>query len=322
MYNIVPPRHIGAMGHNHQDHAHGLRHSGHSHVPTSFGAAFAIGAGLNLALVLAEVGFGYLSNSLTLISDGVHNFTDVLGLLLAWGVSWLGQSQPTAFRTYGYRRVSIFAALANAALLLIATGAIVIEAVRRFVETQPVESTTVIWVAALGIAINTATALLFMRGRSHDINIASVFVHMVGDAALSLGVVVTAFLIGRTGWLWLDPLMSFVLAIAIFWASWRLMRDAANMALDAVPPSVDPAAVQSYLSALPGVSEVHDLHIWAMSTTETALTVHLVRRDGRVDDTFLMQTVHDLDHRFGVHHATIQVETGEQECRLAPSNIV
>jgi cobalt-zinc-cadmium efflux system protein len=297
-------------------------HAGHDHSPRSFGVAFAVGTGLNLALVMAELGFGYRSNSLALISDGVHNFTDVLGLLLAWGASWLKGWQATASRTYGYRRVSILAALANAALLLLATGAIVIEAVRRFAEAHAVESNTVAWVAGIGIVVNTATALLFMRGRTHDINIASVFRHMAGDAALSVGVVGTALLIGITGWLWLDPLISIAIAAAIFLSSWALMRDGINMALDAVPPGIDPAAVHSYLSTLPGVSQVHDLHIWAMSTTETALTVHLVRPDGRVDDAFLVETAHNLDHRFGIHHATIQIETGEEQCRLAPSNVV
>lgn len=294
----------------------------HDHADESFGAAFAVGTALNLALVLAELGFGYLSNSLALISDGVHNFSDVVGLLLAWAASRAGKWHPTATRTYGYGRASILAALANAALLLVATGAIAIEAVRRFVEYQPVESNTVAWVAGVGILINAGTALLFMRGRAHDLNIASVFTHMAGDAVLSLGVVVAAVLIGVTGWLWLDPLMSIALAAAIFWSSWSLMRNAMNMALDAVPSDVDPAAVQSYLSGLPGVSEVHDLHIWAMSTTETALTVHLVRSEGKVDDAFLMETAHDLDRRFGIRHSTIQVETGEQACRLAPANVV
>lgn len=307
--------------HNHH-HSQGHSYAEHNHAPASFGAAFAVGTGLNLGLVLAQLGFGYLSNSLALISDGVHNFSDVIGLLLAWGATWAGRLQPTASRTYGFRRASILAALGNAALLLVATGAIVIEALRRFAEAQPVESNMVMWVAGVGILVNAATAAMFMRGHAHDINIAGVFTHMAGDAALSLGVVIVAFLIGRTGWLWLDPLMSTVIAVAIFWSSWRLVRDAMNMALDAVPPGIDPAAVRSYLASLPGVSEVHDLHIWAMSTTETALTVHLVRKDGKVDDVFLTETAHELDHRFGIHHSTIQIETGEQECRLAPTNVV
>lgn len=184
------------MEHGHSRHDHG--HAGHVHAPLNFGAAFAIGTGLNLALVLAQLGFGYLSNSLALISDGVHNFSDVIGLLLAWGASWVGRWQPTASRSYGFRRASILAALGNAALLLLATGAITIEAARRFAEAQPVESNTVLWVAGIGIVLNAGTALSFVRGRKHDLNIASVFTHMAGDAVLSLGVVITAFLIGRT----------------------------------------------------------------------------------------------------------------------------
>jgi cobalt-zinc-cadmium efflux system protein len=305
-----------------QNHSHDQRHAGHSHALAGFGAAFAIGTVLNLALVMAQVGFGWVSNSLALISDGVHNFSDVVGLLLAWGASWVGRWQPTASRTYGFRRASILAALGNAALLLVATGAIVIEAIRRFAQALPVESNTVMWVAGVGILINTATALMFVRGREHDINIASVFTHMAGDAALSFGVVISAFLIGQTGWLWLDPLVSIAVAGAIFWSSWQLMRSAANMALDAVPPGIDAAAVRSFLSSLSGVREVHDLHIWAMSTTETALTVHLVRTNGKVDDAFLTEAAQELDRRFGIHHSTIQIEAGEHECRLAPTNVV
>ena len=307
--------------HNHS-HDHGGDDHSHSHAPTSFGPAFAIGTALNLVLVLAQFGFGYLSNSLALISDAVHNLSDVVGLLLAWGASWAGQRLPTARRSYGYGRASILAALANAALLLVATGAIIIEAVRRFAESQPVESNTVMLVAGIGIVVNAATALMFMRGRAHDLNIASVFAHMAGDAVLSLGVVITAFLIGIIAAFWLDPLMSVVLAATIFLSSWRLMRDAMNMALDAVPPGLDPVAVHSYLATLPGVTEVHDLHIWAMSTTETALTVHLVRPDGRTDDAFMMETAHILEHRFRIRHSTIQVETGGQTCRLASPNVV
>jgi cobalt-zinc-cadmium efflux system protein len=289
---------------------------------SSFGAAFALGTLLNLALVVAEFSFGYLSNSLALISDGVHNFTDVLGLLLAWGASWLGHWHPTDLRTYGYSRASIFAALANAALLLVATGAIVFVAVSRFAAAPPVESNTVLWIASVGVVVNASTALLFTRGRAHDLNIAGVFTHMAGDAALSLGVVITAFLIGQTGWFWLDPLMSIALAVAIFWISWGLLRDAVNMELDAVPRSVNPKEVHCYLSSLPGVSDMHDLHIWGMSTTETALTVHLVCPDGSFDDVLLMKTVHDLNLRFGIHHSTIQIETGAEECPLASGDVV
>ena len=312
------------MQHQDLDPKNGHDHSGHGHVraPKSFGAAFAAGAALNLALVLAEVAFGFLSNSLALISDGVHNFSDVLGLLLAWGGSWLATRQPSGSRTYGYRRASILAALGNAALLFVATGAIIIEAMRRFAEVPPVASGTVLWVAGAAIVINTATALLFVRGKDHDLNIGGAFLHMAGDAAVSLGVVIAALLIGWTGWLWLDPAVSIVIAAAILWSSWGLMREALNLVLDAVPAGINRGAVESYLASLPAVSEVHDLHIWAMSTTETALTVHLVRTRTEVDDRFLADIAQELEHRFRIHHATIQIETGEQECRLAPTHLV
>jgi cobalt-zinc-cadmium efflux system protein len=301
--------------HNHNGH-------GHAHAPKNFGTAFAVGTALNFALVLAEVVFGFLSNSLALISDGVHNFSDVLGLLLAWGGSWLAKRLPSDSRTYGYRRASILAALGNAALLFTATGAITIEAIRRFAEAAPIASATVLWVAGAAIVINTATALLFLGGREHDLNIKSAFLHMAGDAAVSLGVVIAALLIGWTGWLWLDPAVSILIAAVILWSSWGLMREALNLALDAVPGGINRGAVESYLASLPDVSEVHDLHIWAMSTTETALTVHLVRPRTEMDDQFLAETADELEHRFSIHHATIQIETGDRECHLAPINVV
>ena len=312
------------MQNQNSDRTHGHDHSGrgHGHAPKTFGAAFAAGAALNLALVVAEVAFGFLSNSLALISDGVHNFSDVLGLLLAWGGSWLATRQPSGSRTYGYRRASILAALGNAALLFAATGAIIIEAMQRFAEAPPVASDTVLWVAGAAIVINAATALLFIRGRKHDLNIGGAFLHMAGDAAVSLGVVIAALLIGWMGWQWLDPAVSIVIAAVILWTSWGLMREALNLALDAVPGGINRGAVESYLASLPDVSEVHDLHIWAMSTTETALTVHLVRPRTEVDDLFLADTAHELEHRFSIHHATIQIETGKRECRLAPTHVV
>jgi cobalt-zinc-cadmium efflux system protein len=312
------------MQHQESGHPHGHDHSGHghAHAPRTFGLAFAIGAALNLVLVLAEVGFGFLSNSLALISDGVHNFSDVLGLLLAWGGMWLATRRPSGSHTYGYRSASILAALGNSALLFVATGAIIIEAMRRFAEAPPVASGTVLWVAGAGIVINTATALMFLGGRKQDLNTKSAFLHMASDAAVSLGVVIAALLIGWTGWLWLDPAVSILIAAVILWSSWRLMREALNLALDAVPGGIDRKAVESYLASLPDVSEVHDLHIWAMSTTETALTVHLVRPLAEVDDQFLADTAHELEHRFSIHHATIQIESGDGECRLAPAHVV
>lgn len=305
------------MQHEHHHHEHG-----HSHAPKSFGFAFALGTALNLALVFAELTFGFLSNSLALISDGVHNFSDVLGLLLAWGGSWFATRQPSASRTYGYRRASILAALGNAALLLVATGGLLGEAAQRLADAPPVASGTVLWVASAAIVINTATALLFLRGRRHDLNIKSAFLHMAGDAAVSLGVVVAALLIGHTGWLWLDPAASIVVALVILWSGGGLMRDALNLALDAVPAGIDRSAVEAYLASLSGVTEVHDLHIWGMSTTETALTVHLVRPCSQPDDRFLADIAHALERRFRIQHATIQIETGEGECRLAPAHVV
>jgi cobalt-zinc-cadmium efflux system protein len=303
-------------------HAHDHQSAGHDHAPKNFGAAFAIGTGLNLALVLAELGFGVFSNSLALISDGVHNLADVIGLLLAWGGAWLATWRPTASHTYGYRSASILAALANAALLFAAVGAIVLEAVQRLLEPEPIAADIVLSVAVLAIAVNTGTALLFMRGRAHDLNMKGAFLHMAGDAAVSLGVVVAAVLIRATGWLWLDPAVSLAVAAAILIATWGLTRDALKLALDAVPAGIDRHAVEAYLASLPGVTEVHDLHIWAMSTTETALTVHLVRPDAGLDDDLLAGAAHELAHRFGIRHATVQVEAGHVECRLAPAHIV
>ncbi len=308
------------MGHDHEHHLHA---HDHSHAPRDFGGAFAIGTALNLALVIAQLTYGLKSNSLALISDGVHNFSDVLGLLLAWGGSWLATRQPTASRTYGYRRASILAALGNAALLLVATGGLLLEAAQRLAGAPPaVASGTVLWVALAAIVINTATALLFMRGREQDLNIRGAFIHMAGDAAVSAGVVVVALLIGQTGWLWLDPAASIAIGIVILWSSWGLLREGLNLALDAVPAGVDPAAVQAYLASLSGVTEVHDLHIWGMSTTETALTAHLVRPASQTNDRFLADIAHELEHNFRIHHATIQIETGEGECRLAPPHVV
>jgi cobalt-zinc-cadmium efflux system protein len=306
------------MSHDHNHHAHD-----HSHAPRDFGAAFALGASLNLALVVAQLTYGWWANSLALISDGVHNFSDVLGLLLAWGGSWLATRRPTASRTYGYRRASILAALGNAALLLVATGGLLLEAAQRLLSAPPeVASGTVIWVALAGIVINTATALLFLRGREQDLNIRGAFIHMAGDAAVSLGVVVVALVMSQTGWVWLDPAASIAIGVVILWSSWGLLRAALNLALDAVPEGVDPAAVEAYLTGLPEVSAAHDLHIWGMSTTETALTVHLVRPNAQPDDGFLAAIAHELEHRFRIQHATIQIETGDGECRLAPANVV
>ena len=310
-----------AHDHHHHDHSHGHDHAGHSHAPDSFGAAFAIGASLNAAFVVAELMFGYAANSLALISDAVHNFSDVIALLLAWGGAWLAGRRPTDTHTYGYRRASILAALFNAGLLLIAVGGIAVEAIDRLREPAAVAGWTVVWVAALGIAINGGTALLFMRGRHGDLNVRGAYLHMAADAAVSLGVVVAALVIMATGWLWVDPAISLVIAAVVLASGWGLMRDSVNLAFDAVPKGVESAQVRDYLAALDGVTEVHDLHIWAMSTNETALTAHLVRPGGH-DDAFLHHVCEGLSHRFNIHHATLQVEISSDACKLAPAEMV
>src|SRR5439155_5095850 len=236
----------------------------------------------------------------------------------------LAGALPTSGRTYGYRRASILAALGNAGLLLVATGGIVVEAIRRFADPQPIDTSTVIFVGTLGVVINGAVALMFMRGRHQDLNIKGAFLHMAGDAAISLGVVVAALLIMRTGWLWLDPAISLGIAVTVLLTGWGLARDSANLALDAVPDGIDLGEVETWLRGLPGVTEVHDLHIWAMSTTETALTVHLVRPDAALDDHFLMHACETLQRQFKIHHATLQIEVGDEAhpCRLAPAHVV
>jgi cobalt-zinc-cadmium efflux system protein len=308
------------MAHDH-DHSHAHGHAGHSHAPTDFGFAFAVGAALNTAFVAAELGFGYLANSLALISDALHNLSDVMALLLAWGAAWLARKRPTQTHTYGYRRASILVALFNAGLLLVAVGGIVVEAIERLRSPAPVAGWTVLLVAALGILVNGGTALLFMRGRHADLNIRGAYLHMAADTAVSFGVVVAAAVIMLTGWLWVDPAVSLGVAAIVLVSGWGLARDSVNLALDGVPKDIELASVQNYLAGLDGVMEVHDLHIWAMSTNETALTAHLVRPNGH-DDAFLHQVCEELSHRFRIHHATLQIETSAEACRLAPEHVV
>jgi cobalt-zinc-cadmium efflux system protein len=296
-------------------------HAGHSHAPDNFGWAFAIGVTINAAFVIAELIFGYAANSLALISDAVHNLSDTIALLLAWGAVWLAGRQPTQRHTYGYRRASILAALFNAGLLLVAVGGIVVEAINRLQEPAAIATWTIVVVAALGILVNGGTALLFMRGRRGDLNIRGVYLHMAADAGVSLGVVLAALAIMFTGSLWIDPAISLVIAAAVFWSGWGLARDSVNLALDGVPRGIELSTVRDYLGGLEGVSELHDLHIWAMSTNETALTVHLVRPGG-TDDKFLHTVCEQLSHRFGIHHATLQIEVSGDACRLAPVECV
>jgi cobalt-zinc-cadmium efflux system protein len=311
---------------DHKDHDHKHDHGGHSHshAPASFDRAFLIGITLNTGFVIAEATYGVLANSLALIADAGHNLSDVLGLVLAWAAASLAKRLPTARYTYGMKRTPILASLANAMLLLIASGAIVWEAIQRFSNPAPVAEMTVIWVAMVGIAINGATAVGFMAGRKGDLNIRGAFLHMVADAVVSLGVVLSALAVLYTGWQWIDPMVSIVIAIVIVVGTWSLLKDSINLALDAVPSTIDRPAIEAYLKGLPGVSEIHDLHIWAMSTTEVALTVHLVRPGATLDDGLLAQACRDLSSRFGIAHATLQIESGDpaHPCTLAPSEVV
>ena len=311
-------RHDGAHDHDHDhDHDHGPAHAhdhghapGHSHAPASFDRAFAIGVGLNVAFVVAEVLFGLRAHSLALVSDAGHNLGDVLGLVLAWAGSLLARREPTPRRTYGMRRFSILAAIANAGILLIAVGAIAVEALDRLRHPEPVASGVVSAVAALGIAINLGTAIAFMRGRHEDLNIRGAYLHMLGDAGASAAVVVAGLLIRATGLLWIDPVVSLLLVALITWSTWGLARDSVNLALDAVPAGIDPHAVEAMLGGLEGVVEVHDLHIWGMSTTDVALTAHLIRPCHGGEDALLAAATRELRQRFGIAHATLQVEQG------------
>jgi len=298
-------------GAHHHNHSHDHMHGHHHHAPASFGRAFAIGIVLNSAFVIIEATYGMLSGSMALVADAGHNLSDVLNLAIAWGASILAARPPSARFTYGYKSSSILAALFNAALLLVALGAILVETIRRLIEPAPVAAGLVMIVAAIGIAINTVTALLFLRGRDSDINIRGAYMHMAADAAVSAGVVAAGFLIAVTGAWWIDPVTSLVIVGIIAAGTWGLLKDAVKMGLHGVPAAVDEHKVEHYLAALPGVSAVHDLHIWPMSTTETAMTAHLVIPAGHPGDAFLNDLADTLAHDFAICHSTVQVETAD-----------
>ncbi len=285
----------------------------HHHSTPDFNRAFLIGVTLNVVFVVVEVIFGLVSQSLALLTDAGHNLSDVLGLLLAWGAATLATRKPSVRRTYGYSRATILASLGSGLLLLAAVGAITWEALGRLVDPAEPAGMTIMVVAAVGVVINTATALMFLRGKDRDLNIRGAYLHMLADAAVSLGVVVAGALIWWRGWVWMDPVISLLIAAVIFWSTWGLLRDSLNLAVDAVPRSIDPEKVQAFLLAQPGVAALHDLHIWPISTTDTALTAHLVMAPMPDSNRFLNELANQLHEQFSIDHATIQLERGQAE---------
>lgn len=296
------------------DHSHAHHH--HDHTPDHFGWTFGIAIALNLALVIGQVWYGLAANSLALLADAGHNFGDVMGLVMAWGAIAIADWRPSNRFTFRMHAASILSAFANGAVLLVATGAIAWEAFRRFAEPQPVASMTVIAVAALAVIVNGVSAWLLSRGSKSDLNVRGAFLHMVADAGVSVAVVVAAVGIKLTGWQWLDPVASLMISAVILWGTWGLLRESIGLTLNAAPRDIDPHDVRQYLAGLPQVAGVHDLHIWAMSTKETALSCHLVTPAGHPGDDFLQHVAHELHHRFDIGHATLQIELAAGACSL------
>lgn len=310
--------------HDHgHDHAHGHAHGGlgHSHAPADFGRAFAIGIVLNTAFVAVEVGFGVWANSMALIADAGHNLSDVLALVVAWLADRAAKRPPSARFTYGLAGSSIMAALFNAVFLVLALGAVALEAFQRLMSPEPVSGLTMIVVAGIGIVINGVTARLFHG--SSDLNIRGAYLHMLTDALISAGVVVAGLAVLATGRIWIDPVVSLVVVAIVVWGTWGLLKESTALSVAGVPAAIDPDEVRAALLALPGVSGLHDLHVWAMSTAEVAMTAHLVMPAGSPGDAFLREAAEMLEHRFHIGHATLQIETTDGGwCRLEPDAVL
>lgn len=289
-----------------------------NHNTTDYNRAFAFGVTLNIIFVLIEIFYGLFADSLALIADAGHNVSDVLGLLLAWGASFLASKPATENRTYGLRKTTVLASMMSAVILLFALGGITWEAIGRLFTPKEVEGSTVIVVAAIGVIINTLTALLFIKSQKEDLNIRGAFLHMAADAAVSLGVVISGIIILFTDWLWIDPVLSLIIVLVIFIGTWGLLRESVYYILDFVPKNIDNISIRQYLENIDKVESIHDLHIWPLSTTETALTVHLVIKDEILDNTFLSDIQQNLHDHFGIEHSTIQIETvnANTECLL------
>jgi cobalt-zinc-cadmium efflux system protein len=296
----------------------------HNHTVKNYNKAFALGVSLNVIFVIIEAFYGIISGSLALVADAGHNLSDVLGLLIAWGASVLATKIPTEKRTYGFRRVTIMASLSSAILLLVALGGIAFEAFDRLSDPHPVEGLVIIVVAAIGVVINTITALLFISGQKQDLNLKGAFLHMAADAAVSLGVVIAGVVIMQTGWLMIDPILSLAIVAIILIGSWGLLRDSVNLSIDAVPKNLNLSEIQQYLAGIECVTQIHDLHVWALSTTETALTAHLVTNQKSFDNLFLQNIQKDLHAKFGIDHPTIQIENEDLEnnCQLDRSECI
>ncbi len=303
--------------------SHGHAHDHAVEVPADAGRPFRWAVALNVGYVLLEATAGFWVGSLALLADAAHNLTDVAGLLVAWGAASLARRAPTARYTYGLGRGTILAALVNATSILVGVGAVAWEAVRRLGEAPEVPAATVLLVALLGIGVNAGSALLFRARARHDLNARGAFLHMAADAAVSLAVVVAALGIVATGWHWLDPAAALLVSGLVAWTAFELLRASLGLSFDAVPRAIDPISVKGFLAAQPGVAEVHDLHVWPLSTTATALTAHLVMPGGHPGDAFLARVANELEHRFAIAHATLQIETGEgTPCSLAPEEVV
>lgn len=301
-------------------HSHSHSHS-HTHKPNDFSKAYKYGITLNLIYIAIETGYGFAVNSMALIADAGHNLSDVLGLLLAWGAAVLAKTAATTNRTYGLRKTTILAALFNAIILMMAVGAITIEAIRKIIQPEPAGGETMMIVAGIGVIINAATAYLFFKGKEKDLNIKGAYMHMAADAGVSLGVVAAGLLISLTGFYLIDPIISIIIAVVITAGTWSLMKDSFQLSIDAVPEGINYSEVKKFLSSLDGVCDVHDLHIWAMSTTETALTVHLIVPEQKNEEDFPGKTSHLLLHKFGIEHCTIQIEKGKHAANCEEENV-
>lgn len=311
--------------HDHDEHDHTHHHGHeHSHTPANFGKAFLTGILLNTGFIIGEIVYGLKANSLALLADSGHNAGDVLGLVMAWAAVFVSKRKPTSRFTYGLHSSSILAALANAILLLVATGGIIWEAIQRLQHPTEVTGYTVMAVAAIGIVINGFTAWLFVKGSAEDLNIRGAYLHMLGDAVISLGVVITGAIILKMQWLWLDPAVSIIVALTIIFGTWGLLRDSLNLSLQAVPAHIDPAKVREFLTQLKGVKEIHDLHIWGMSTNQAVMSVHLVMPDGHPGDKAIREIAHEMQEYFRIGHSTIQIEVADEsaECPLAPDHVI